>query len=178
MPNSQILAGDPAQRPLHLSIYANAQVILQTHQMLVCGEILLKQTFVCILPIVVLQCLLSLFQRRRLRMPRWNYVHADQVLPTRLVKEIRQYATGLIYIPTDQALTSQRTAIRIRALKEQGFRNCQIARILDITPRHVCGVLRRFQEAKGMTTPAGTIPGDVPPAGHGEGGETPPSPRL
>jgi len=111
-------------------------------------------------------------------MTRWNYVHADQVLPARLVKEIRQYATGLLYIPTDQALTSQRTAIRIRALKEQGFRNCQIARILDITPRHVCGVLRRFQEAKRMTTPASTTIGNTPQAGHGEGGETPPSPRL
>ncbi|MHB9131563.1 MAG: helix-turn-helix domain-containing protein [Armatimonadota bacterium] len=108
----------------------------------------------------------------------WNYVHADQVLPARLVKEIRQYATGLLYIPTDIAQTRQRTALRVRALKEQGFRNCEIARILGITPRHVCGVLRRFQEATGITTHTGEITGDAPQGGHSDGGETPPSPRV
>jgi len=83
-------------------------------------------------------------------MPNWNYVRADQVLPSKLLKEVQQYATGLLYIPTDTGQYRQRTAIRIRALKEQGFRNCEIARMLNITPRHVCGVLRRFQELKGI----------------------------
>jgi len=107
----------------------------------------------------------------------WNYVHAEQVLPERLIKEIRQYATGLLYIPTDQTKSRQRTAVRVRALKEQGFRNCEIARILDITPRHVCGVLRRFQEAKGITPYSGMTTGDSPQSGRCEDGETPPSPR-
>lgn len=107
----------------------------------------------------------------------WNYVHADQVLPERLVKEIRQYATGLLYIPTDIAQTRQRTAIRIRALKEQGFRNCEIARMLDITPRHVCGVLRRFQETRGITMSPLADALDLPQGCQSEGGETPPSPR-
>jgi DNA-binding NarL/FixJ family response regulator len=92
----------------------------------------------------------------------WNYVHADQVLPERLVKEIRQYATGLLYIPTDITQTRQRTAVRVRALKEQGFRNCEIARMLDITPRHVCGILRRFQEARGITTSPNTNGDSLP----------------
>jgi len=75
------------------------------------------------------------------------------------------------------ALTRQRTAIRIRALKEQGFRNYEIARILDITPRHACGVLRRFQAAKCITPYFGMTTGDSPPSGRCEDGETPPSPR-
>jgi transcriptional regulator with GAF, ATPase, and Fis domain len=107
----------------------------------------------------------------------WNYVHAEQVLPARLVKEIRQYATGLLYIPTETAHVRQRTALRIRALKEQGFRNCEIARILGITPRHVCGVLRRFQEARGITTSPHTHAVELPQGGQSDGGETPPSPR-
>jgi len=81
-------------------------------------------------------------RKERVSMKRWMYVHADQVLPEALVKEIRKYATGLLYIPTDLTQTRQRTAIRVRALKEQGFRNCEIARILGITPRRVCGILK------------------------------------
>jgi hypothetical protein len=110
-------------------------------------------------------------------MGRWNYVHADQVLPARLVKEIRQYVTGLVYIPTDTAQVRQRTALRVRALKEQGFRNCEIARILSITPRHVCGVLRRFQEATATTSPEGELAADGLQGVQSAGNQTPPSPR-
>ena len=108
----------------------------------------------------------------------WNYVHANQVLPQRLIKEIQQYATGLLYIPTEAIQARQRTAIRVRALKEQGFRNCDIARILGITPRHVCGVLRRFQEATGIAPPPGTKEVDALQICQSEGSETPPSPRV
>lgn len=108
----------------------------------------------------------------------WNYVHADQVLPERLVKEIRQYTTGLLYIPTDITQSRQRIAIRVRALKEQGFRNCDIARMLQITPRHVCGILKRFQDAKGIAMQPSTRTGDSPQAGHSAHGETPPSPHT
>jgi len=85
-------------------------------------------------------------------MGRWNYVQADQVLPARLVKEIRQYVTGLVYIPTDTAQVRQRTALRVRALKEQGFRNCEIARTLGITPRHVCGILKQSAVTTGTAS--------------------------
>ncbi|MHB9106915.1 MAG: hypothetical protein ACYDCO_07655 [Armatimonadota bacterium] len=88
-------------------------------------------------------------------MGKWNYVHADRVLPAALVKEIRQYVTGLIYIPVDQTITRHRTAIRVCAMKEQGFRNCEIARILGITPRRVCGILQR----SAATTTTSTSPG-------------------
>ena len=110
-------------------------------------------------------------------MGKWNYVQADQVLPAHLVKEIRQYVTGLVYIPTDTAQVRQRTALRVRALKEQGFRNCEIARILSITPRHVCGVLRRFQETTANTSPAGELAADGPQEFQSEGHLTPPSPH-
>ena len=111
-------------------------------------------------------------------MGRWNYVHADQVLPAHLVKEIRQYVTGLVYIPTDTAQVRQRTALRVRELKEQGFRNCEIARILGITPRHVCGVLRRFQETTAPASLAGESAADGPQQCQSEGDQRPPSPRV
>lgn len=111
-------------------------------------------------------------------MGKWNYVHAEQVLPAPLVKAIRQYVTGLVYIPTDTAQVRQRTALRVRALKEQGFRNCEIARILGITPRHVCGVLRRFQETTAPASPADESAANAPQACQSAGGERPPSPRA
>jgi hypothetical protein len=84
----------------------------------------------------------------------WNYIRADQVLPARLLKEIRQYATGLLYIPTDLAQDRQRTVLHVRALKEQGFRNCDIARALAITPRRVCGILKGSDDTTDSTTSA------------------------
>ena len=79
-------------------------------------------------------------------MQSWNYIHAEEVLPKQLIKQIQRYTSGLLYIPTGLSEIRQTTAVRVKALKEQGMRNCEIADILKITPRHVCGILQRSQK--------------------------------
>jgi len=111
-------------------------------------------------------------------MSQWNYVHANKVLPERLIKEIRQYTTGLIYIPTDIKQSRQRVAIRVRALKEQGLRNCEIARLMRITPRHVCGILKRFHDSRLNAIQHSTDTVNTAQESQCEGGKTPPSPRA
>jgi len=64
------------------------------------------------------------------------YANARDVLPPEVLDAVRQYFTGLLWVPSDVGFYEERRKL-VLALKGQGVPTREIARLSGVTPRRV-----------------------------------------
>ena len=79
------------------------------------------------------------------------YVHAEKVLPPALVRQIRKYCTGFVYVPVDRKFFKNRCR-EVLSLHKKGYPTSVIAERVHVCQRRVQQIIR---EAQGPDGPKG-----------------------
>jgi len=74
-----------------------------------------------------------------------RYVRADKVLPQKLLGQVREHCTGMIYVPSDGAFYRGRNA-EVMRLHGEGLPTAEIARRVYLGPRRVRQIIRRLTQ--------------------------------
>ena len=74
-----------------------------------------------------------------------KYVCADKVLPQKLLGQVREHCTGMIYVPSDGAFYRERNREVIR-LHGQGLPTAEIARRVYLGPRRARQIIKAETE--------------------------------
>jgi hypothetical protein len=69
-----------------------------------------------------------------------KYANAKNILPADLLKQVQQYHTGILWIPTPSRFYNERRQLVI-ALHQQGIESREIANLAGITIRRVNQIL-------------------------------------
>ena len=70
-----------------------------------------------------------------------KYVRADMVLPQKLLGQVREHCTGMIYVPSDGAFYRERNR-QVMRLHGQGLPTAEIARRVFLGPRRVRQIIK------------------------------------
>ena len=71
--------------------------------------------------------------------------NARDVLPKGLLTKLQRRCSGLVYIPAPQT-TAQINMARVRSLHIRGHEPARIAGIVGLSTRHVCDIIKRFED--------------------------------
>ena len=74
-----------------------------------------------------------------------KYVRADKVLPQKLVAQVREHCTGMIYVPSDGAFYRERNR-EVMRLHGRGLPTAEIARRVYLGPRRVRQIIKAGTE--------------------------------
>jgi hypothetical protein len=69
-----------------------------------------------------------------------KYANAEKILPAELLKQVQQYHTGILWIPTPSRFYKERRQLVI-ALHLQGIESREIADLAGVTVRRVNQIL-------------------------------------
>jgi hypothetical protein len=69
-----------------------------------------------------------------------KYANAEEILPVDLLKQVQQYHTGILWIPTPSRFYKERRQLVI-ALHQQGIDSREIADLAGVTVRRVNQIL-------------------------------------
>jgi hypothetical protein len=69
-----------------------------------------------------------------------KYANAEKILPADLLKQVQQYHTGILWIPTPSRFYKERRQLVI-ALNQQGIESREIADLAGVTVRRVNQIL-------------------------------------
>ena len=70
-----------------------------------------------------------------------EYVHADEVLPPKLVRQVQKHCTGLVYIPTSREFYERRRR-EVLSLHKKGLPTDVIAERVHLCRRRVQQIIR------------------------------------
>ena len=76
------------------------------------------------------------------------YVHAEKVLPPALVRQIRKYCTGFVYVPVDRKFFKNRYR-QVLSLHKKRLPTDEIARRVHLRRRRVQQIIREARWADG-----------------------------
>jgi hypothetical protein len=86
-----------------------------------------------------------------------KYANAEKILPAELLKEVQQYHTGVLWIPTPSRFYKERRRLVI-ALHGPGIDIKEIAHLAGVTTRRVNQILsleRKQNQSRQVQTPSG-----------------------
>jgi hypothetical protein len=86
-----------------------------------------------------------------------KYANAEKILPTDLLKQVQQYHTGILWIPTPSRFYKERCQLVI-ALHQQGIDSREIADLAGVTVRRVNQILaaeRKLNSDRQVLTASG-----------------------
>lgn len=86
-----------------------------------------------------------------------KYANAKNILPADLLKQVQQYHTGILWIPTPSRFYNERRRLVI-ALHQQGIESREIANLAGVTIRRVNQILaseRKNDHARQVETASG-----------------------
>ena len=86
-----------------------------------------------------------------------KYANAKNILPADLLKQVQQYHTGILWIPTPSRFYTQRRSL-VNALHTQGIETREIANLAGITIRRVNQILaseRKQDQSRQVVTASG-----------------------
>ena len=70
-----------------------------------------------------------------------EYIHADEALPPKLVRQVQKHCTGLVYIPTSREFYERRRR-KVLSLHAKGFPTSVIAERVYLCRRRVQQIIR------------------------------------
>ena len=76
-----------------------------------------------------------------------TYVNAARVLPGKLLDEVKQYCTGLVYVPVGDDFHKERAQL-VRRLADLGVSSQEIAQLSGVTRRRVNQILKGKKAGK------------------------------
>lgn len=76
-----------------------------------------------------------------------KYANAEKILPNELLKQVQQYHTGILWIPTPSRFYKERRQLVI-ALHQQGIDSREIADLAGVTIRRVNQILSAERKAE------------------------------
>lgn len=86
-----------------------------------------------------------------------RYANAEKILPRELLKQVQEYHTGILWIPTPSRFYKERRQLVI-ALHSQGIPSKEIADLAGITVRRVNQILaaeRKQVQSRQVEPPSG-----------------------
>jgi len=76
-----------------------------------------------------------------------RYINAASVMPKQLLRQVREYCVGLVYIPKTDNYYKERAEL-IARLNDQGVSTLEIAHLSGLSQRRVQQIIQEEHEAQ------------------------------